>query len=47
VARDGQAEVQAGAGVVFDSVPEREYQETVAKAEALLEAVDVAEEMPG
>ncbi len=36
VAADGRAHVQAGAGVVADSVPEKEYQETLAKARALL-----------
>ena len=30
--------VQAGAGIVADSVPEKEYQETINKAKALLEA---------
>ena len=34
--------VQAGAGVVFDSVPEREYHETLHKARALFEAVELA-----
>ena len=34
VAKNGRAYVQAGAGVVADSVPEREYQETVNKARA-------------
>ena len=37
------AYVQAGAGIVADSVPEREYQETLAKAQALLRAIAVAE----
>lgn len=37
--RGGTAEVQAGAGVVFDSRPDSEYQETLHKAGALLEAV--------
>jgi anthranilate synthase component 1 len=32
----GQAHVQAGAGIVADSVPEREYEETLSKARALL-----------
>ena len=36
VAADGRAHVQAGAGIVADSVPEREYRETLAKARALL-----------
>ena len=43
VLRDGRAEVQAGAGVVADSVPEREYEETLAKARALLNAIEMAE----
>ena len=43
VLRDGQAEVQAGAGIVADSVPAREYEETMNKAGALLRAVELAE----
>jgi anthranilate synthase component 1 len=39
------AYVQAGGGVVADSVPEREYQETLNKAMALLRAIQVAEMM--
>ena len=35
----GQAHVQAGAGIVYDSVPEAEYEETANKARALLEAI--------
>jgi anthranilate synthase component 1 len=38
-----KAYVQAGAGIVYDSKPEREYQETVDKAQALLSAVRLAE----
>ncbi len=34
------AYVQAGAGIVADSVPAREYQESVNKAKALLEAIN-------
>jgi anthranilate synthase component 1 len=34
--------VQAGAGLVADSVPEAEYQETVNKARAVLRAVAMA-----
>lgn len=37
------AYIQAGAGIVADSVPEAEYQETLNKAKGLLKAVDVAE----
>ena len=44
VVKDGVAYVQAGAGIVYDSVPEREYQETVNKAKALFRAVEFAEE---
>src|SRR5438309_582169 len=40
----GEASVQAGAGIVADSVPEREYEETVHKAGALLHAIEIAEE---
>ena len=32
--------VQSGAGIVADSIPEKEYQETVNKAKALIKAVD-------
>ncbi len=41
--QDGVAHVQAGAGIVADSVPEAEYEETLNKAGALLRALDVAE----
>jgi anthranilate synthase component I len=43
VVRDGVAHIQAGAGIVADSVPEREYEETVNKARAVLNAVEMAE----
>jgi anthranilate synthase component 1 len=36
--------VQAGAGIVADSVPEREYVETLNKANAVLRAVAMAQE---
>jgi len=42
VVKNGVACVQAGAGVVADSVPAREYQETVSKARALIAALEVA-----
>ena len=35
--------LQAGAGIVADSIPEREYQETLRKAAALGRAIDLAE----
>jgi len=40
---DGTAHVQAGGGIVADSVPEREYQESLNKAQALIKAIDLAE----
>ena len=42
VVKKGVACVQAGAGLVADSVPAREYQETVNKARALIAALEVA-----
>jgi len=42
VAKNRMAYVQAGGGIVADSVPEREYQETVNKSRALLAALDTA-----
>jgi anthranilate synthase component 1 len=39
VCRDGMAYFQAGAGIVYDSVPEREYEETINKAKALMTAL--------
>lgn len=41
--KDGVATVQAGAGIVSDSRPEKEYQETVNKAKAMMKAVEFAE----
>jgi anthranilate synthase component 1 len=42
--RDGRARVQAGAGIVADSNPAAEYEETRDKARALLQALAMAEE---
>jgi anthranilate synthase component 1 len=42
VVKDGVMYVQAGGGIVADSVPEAEYQETVAKAKALVMAAEEA-----
>lgn len=41
--KDKTAYVQAGAGIVADSRPDREYQETMNKARALLRAIEMAE----
>lgn len=45
--KDGKAYVQAGAGIVADSAPEREYLESMKKAEALLRTLELAEERGG
>ncbi|MBI4547733.1 MAG: anthranilate synthase component I [Ignavibacteriae bacterium] len=42
---NGRIYLQAGAGIVADSDPEREYQETMNKAGALVEALKIAEEI--
>jgi anthranilate synthase component 1 len=41
VAKNGNVYVQAGAGIVADSVPETEYQETLSKARALIRALEI------
>ncbi|MDP6481215.1 MAG: anthranilate synthase component I [Acidimicrobiales bacterium] len=43
--KDGIASVQAGAGIVADSVPESEYEECRSKARALLVAIPAARRM--
>lgn len=43
VVKDNVAYIQAGGGVVADSVPALEYQETVNKAKAMMRAVEMAE----
>ena len=47
VYHDGRALIQAGAGIVADSVPSREYQETVEKATALFTAIAQADRIAG
>jgi anthranilate synthase component 1 len=42
--KDGKAYVQAGGGVVADSDPEKEYEETLHKARAIFKAIELAEE---
>lgn len=39
------AYVQAGAGIVADSIPEKEWEETRNKAKALIKAIDIAEQL--
>ena len=43
--KHGVAHIQCGGGVVYDSVPDTEYQETLNKARAVLAAIDEAEEI--
>ena len=45
VVAGGEVFVQAGAGVVADSKPEREFEETLEKAGAMFKAVEMAEDM--
>jgi anthranilate synthase component 1 len=45
VIADGVAYVQSGAGVVADSRPEREFEETLEKAGAMFKAIEMAEAM--
>ena len=40
--KDGIINIQVGAGIVADSIPEREFQETVNKAKAMMRAVEMA-----
>lgn len=42
--KGGRAYIQAGAGIVADSQPAREYQETLNKARGMLQAIEMAEE---
>ena len=44
VVRDGQVHLQAGAGIVADSDPTAEWQETVNKAMAVRRAIELAEQ---
>ena len=42
VVKGNDAYIQAGAGIVADSIPEREWNETEQKASALISALNVA-----
>jgi anthranilate synthase component 1 len=44
VVNDGTITLQSGAGVVADSTPEFEFEETISKARAVLQAIDLARE---
>jgi anthranilate synthase component 1 len=41
--KDGQVFVQVGAGIVADSDPETEYQETLSKAAGMMQAIRLAQ----
>ena len=41
--KNGAFDIQVGAGIVADSVPSSEYDETMSKANAMLKAVQIAE----
>ncbi len=45
IVRDGVAHVQAGGGIVADSDPAAEYQESVSKAQAVIASVTLASEL--
>ena len=47
IMKDGVASVQAGGGIVYDSKPEAEFEETVNKAMGMFIALDLAEERSG
>lgn len=42
--KQGQVFIRAGAGIVADSLPEKEYQECINKAQAVVEALQIAQE---
>ena len=44
IIKDDKVYVQAGAGIVADSEPEKEYMETINKAQGMMRAVDMTEE---
>ena len=46
VIKDGQVHVQAGGGTVADAVPQREFEESVAKARAVMAAIELAAAQP-
>ncbi|MFQ6608153.1 MAG: anthranilate synthase component I [Fidelibacterota bacterium] len=43
IMKDGLVFFQSGAGIVYDSDPQKEYEETVSKAEAIMSAIDFSE----
>ncbi len=47
VVQGDRAYIQAGAGIVADSVPQREYEETLNKAKGLLKAIEITQQRVG
>lgn len=45
VAKQGKVFVRSGGGIVKDSIPENEYQETINKAQSMIEAITKAQEV--
>ncbi len=45
VKKDDRVSVQVGAGIVADSIPEKEYEETQNKAKAVIEAIEKESEV--
>jgi anthranilate synthase component 1 len=47
VVHNNRVYIQAGAGIVADSIPASEYQETLSKARGLLKAIEITEKRCG
>ena len=45
--KDNMAYLQAGAGIVYDSIPSKEYEETLNKAKAMMRAIQIANTIKG
>lgn len=43
--KNGKVFVRSGAGIVYDSIPEKEYEECINKAKAVIDALQLAEEV--
>ncbi|MEN4006907.1 MAG: anthranilate synthase component I [Methanobacteriaceae archaeon] len=47
ICNGNNAKIQAGAGIVYDSVPENEYHECKSKAQAIINALEIASKKQG
>ena len=45
--KNGKVFIRSGAGIVYDSVPEKEHEECLNKARAVLSALEMAKEVDG